>query len=419
MANKTAVFNGAFFTRRYNRHILMRSVKVVRVRWPSGIERVDVTSSDTIGDVVDKMAKKCGFDGKKLALIQESTKQLVPRKIKLSQLKLENGEMFRLDVPPPKKRDTTPLVPEDVPKDVRRFRAEWGENAVSAGQIAKKHIVIEQQKESKIKRILLPPEDCERVSHIVKELHFRTTRLFFLFGTLPSEEVVRVHAVTMPPQQFVNGKFNVSEKELSAAERLAQTLGLKFVGVIVSNGTKMPIIDPSVMLALTPYAKKVGDSFVVVSAMPDAGMCHLEAFQFSNQFLDLAEKEFFVDVTEKGFKPKDSVIVYTKEMTEIDVGYFLVVVAIKTRASWFPRCRFPFQALFPSYGDFAEALNRDLEVPNFVRLLDFNMLLYLETKFGGPEDVKTLSTYLINKQELPFAMANKVSELVECAAIST
>ena len=397
----------------------MKGVRVVRVRWPKGIERVEVKATDTIGDVVDRMSAKCGFDGAKLGLVQESTNSAAPRRMKLSQLKLENGEMFRLDMPAPKKQDRTPLVPEPVPKDVQRFRSEWGENAVSAGQLAKKHVVIEQQSECVTKRILLPAEECERVSHIVKELHFRTTRVFLLFGTCPSSSVVRVHSVCLPCQRYGPEGFKLNERDVANAEHLAEALGLRFVGVIVSNGSKEPPIDPSIMLALVPFYKKSGDFFTVVSAMPDAGMCHLEAFQFSNQFFDLCEKQMFSGVTEKGFKSKDSVIVYSKEMSEIDVSYFLVAVAIKTRSSWFPRSRFPFQALFPSYGDFAEALNRDLEVPNFVRLLDFNMLLYLEGKLGGFEEVKSLCNFLIHKQELPFALANKVTELVECAAISS
>ena len=73
----------------------MNPVRVVRVRWQKGVERIDVTPNDTIGSIVDKMAAKYDFDGSRLGLLQESTKTITARRARLCQLEIENGEMFQ------------------------------------------------------------------------------------------------------------------------------------------------------------------------------------------------------------------------------------------------------------------------------------------------------------------------------------
>lgn len=324
--------------------------------------------------------------------------------------------MFRLQLPTDINTTRTPPKLEEVPQDVKRFKSEWGNNAICLSELVGQKVFIEQSSECKVKRILLPAEECERVSHIVRELHFITTRVFLLFGTIPHHTVVRVHAVALPSQSFTANGLKLNDKEKSSAVALAESLGLKLVGAIVNNDKKQPPVSPASLLELAKLAN--GDHFTIVTAIPDAGMCHFEAFQMSQQFLELARTGFFVGCDDTRLTCKDIATVYSKDMKDVDVSYFLVNVAVKTRQSWFPRCRFPYQALYPSCGDFAECMAKDFEAPDFVRVLDFNMLLYLESKFGGIEHVVKVAQMLTEKKNLPFEILRQLDELIECAGVS-
>ena len=74
----------------------MKGVSVVRIRWPKGTERVNIKPTDTIGILINYMGKKYNFPTNKLFLIQETTKQKLLPSVKLSSLKMENGEQFMI-----------------------------------------------------------------------------------------------------------------------------------------------------------------------------------------------------------------------------------------------------------------------------------------------------------------------------------
>lgn len=400
--------------------------KVVRVRWQKGIERINISPNDTVNTIIEKMATNHKFDGKKAILIQESTNAVTTRPTKLSQLKLENGEMFRLELD--KDNNSKELQralsepankdEDQIPQSIKRFKNEWGKNAVSVAEITGKHIIIDVQETTLIKKILLPSADCTRISHIACELHFETPRIFLLYGTRPSDSVIRVHSVSFPSQYAKDGEIIFDESQKSASDSLATKLGLMFLGVIFINAKKQPPISPKYIKFLGCLAQSVGEHFTVVASLPDAGLCHFEAFQFSTQFLkELKNGLFICDSGESSLKMKTQNVVHTKTTDEVDVSYFLVNVAISTRDSWFPRARFPYQGFYPTVVDFAEALKTDFEVPNFVRFLDFNMLLFLETWFNSNNEIPMMAKTCIGKREFPFAIQSRIDEIIEAAAL--
>ncbi|OHT09814.1 hypothetical protein TRFO_21076 [Tritrichomonas foetus] len=397
-------------------------VKVVLVRWPKGLERVDVTLNDTIGAIVDRMGQKFNFDGSKYTLIQESNNAKTARRTKLSQLQINNGEIFRLDMPPPTPDENSNSRPQtaEMSAKVQRFKSEWGQNAVCLSEIIGKEIVIEQQNSAKIKKVLLPEKECSMVAHVIEELHFMTTRIFFLYGTMPSNSVIRIHAITLPTQRFNSntGEFTFSDQHKKSSDELAKVLGLQFLGVIVPNDIKSPPVNPNVMLYLSKLAKEVGENFIICSATPDAGKCVFEIFQLSNQFIELASQNFFTGIDGKtSLKVKKNVYAYTKLTDSLAVEYFLVNVASVARESWFPRARFPFQAFYPTVSDFAYAMNVDYQTPDFIRLLDFNMLMFLEQWFNPGNEIPMISRTCISKKELPFALTSKIEEIIASAAL--
>lgn len=417
-----------------------KPLSVILVRWPKGTERVNVTPNDTIGDVVNRMAKKHDFDGTKLTLILESNKTKIARITKLSQLKISNGEMFQLDMPslPPtpsssslsqSSTGTSNSRPSTankenkgpLPPNVQRFKSIWGENAKCLSEVVGETIIIEQQESCKIKKVLLPQKECAMAAHIIEELHFMTMRIFFLYGTVPHDNVVRIHAISMPSQRFdaKTGNFIINEQHKKSSDDLAKTLGLKLLGVIIPNSIKSPPINPNAMVILGKMAQEIGDDFIVCSATPDAGKCVFEVYQLSNQFIKLASEDFFTGTDGKDcLKTEKEVRAYSKLTDKLAVEYFLINVASIPRVSWFPKTGFPFQAFYPTVSDFAYAMNLDYQLPNFIRLLDFNCLLFLEQWFNPGNEIPMLTKTLIKKKELPFSFSSKIDEIISSASIS-
>lgn len=418
-----------------------KPLSVILIRWPKGLERTNVKPTDTVGEIVTRMGKKYNFDGTKYTLIQESNKSKTSRITKLSQLNINNGEIFQLDMAvlpesvvsrtnsslsqSSSKSNSRPTTAnsqsnEPLPPNVKNFKSIWGDNAICLSEIVGKEVVIEQQKSSKIRKILLPHKEMVMVSHIIQELHFMSKRMFFLYGTVPHEHVVRIHAVSMPSQRFDSetGQFTFNEQHRKSADNLAKTLGFQLLGVVVSNDIRETQINPSVMLFLANMAKDIGPNFIIIAATPDAGKCSLDPFQLSDQFIKLASEDFFVGNDGKtNLIPKREVRVYTKLKDKIDIDYFLVTSATIERDSWFPRSRFPFQAFYPTVSDFAYAMNVDYQAPDFIRLLDFNMLLFLEKWFNPENEIPMLAKTLIAKKELPFALSAKIEEIIASAAM--
>lgn len=405
---------------------MSKPVQVILVRWPKGMERINVTLTDTIGAIVDRMAKKHNFDGSKHTLILESTNTKIARAAKLSQLKINNGEIFQLDMAT--HPDSTPSDSTSFPKSgpiaasIQRFKSEWGPNAVCLKEILGEKIVIEQQEKGKISKVLLPLKETAMVAHIIEELHFSTPRIFFLYGTLPHPDVVRVHSISFPAQKFDSktGEFKFDEKHRKTADDLAKLLGLQLVGAIVFNSIKSPPISPLMMMYLAKLHKQIGDHFIICSGLPENGKCAFELFQLSDQFVDLASKNFFSGVDgNTSLKTKETVVAYTKSTDTLAVEYFLINVRYIARESWFPRARFPFQSFYPTVADFSYIMNLDYAAPDFVRLLDFNLILFLEQWFNPGNEIPMMVKILIAKKELPYAYTSKLDDIRGSAAITT
>jgi hypothetical protein len=229
---------------------------------------------------------------------------------------------------------------------------------------------------------------------------------------------VRVHCAILPAQTFCDGRFAMNETHTHSADELAKVLGLQLVGAVVCNQTKQPPFDSQILMAVGRIASEMDECFTIVAGLPDAGLCHFEAFQLSKQFIRELNNGLFVGPAGRSaLRTKSSVILYSKVSDTVDVNYLIVNVAIKTRASWFPRSLFPFQALYPTIADFADAMERDFEVPDFVRLLDFNMLLFLEQWFTPGNEIPMIARTCIAKKALPIGITTRLDEIRASAAL--
>jgi hypothetical protein len=51
-----------------------KNIRIIRIRWQHGIERVPIGKGDTVACVIDKMGSKYGFATRSNYLVQEQSK---------------------------------------------------------------------------------------------------------------------------------------------------------------------------------------------------------------------------------------------------------------------------------------------------------------------------------------------------------
>lgn len=393
----------------------MNEINVVRVRWAKGIERVPVKNSDSIGYIIQYMGKKHQIPTLGAVMIQESTKKQIAPRTKLSAIKIENGEQFILELPQSKTPEITNQTQTQTSNDpkLENFRAQWGDHAISLFQIIPDLIVIQNQEKPIITKIEFPDSDAQRISHIAIETNFMSPRIFFMFGTRPKPTTIRVHCTSFPTQSYNNGQFQINEAHRKSAYSLAQKMGLIPVGIVLINSIKYPPITSNILLWIGKQSFASEEHFVIITALPNFGKCQFEAFQISKQFIELSQKEFFVGVEGNSeLKTKTPVKLFTKKSETANCVYFLVNVGIISRESWFPKSKFPYQAFHPTPADLALITKEEIAVPNFVKLLDFNLLLFLEAYFS-PLEIQKIATACIKKEEIGREFENRINSILD------
>lgn len=409
----------------------MKGVKLVRIRWKKGTERIEVNKNDTIGTLLDYMNKKypgeINDDG--LTLTQERTKTVLQKRIKLSSLDLENGELFVLYLPLQRNSSQQSARIESLnqqefrPSTCKNAKRIGGENVKTVEELSAMHPTIKFVKstECKTKRIWFPIREIEGIRKISNALHFNSTRVMLLYGTHTNQESYSVHAVTMPTQEYDGKTLTINESHIKSSNDLSVVLGIKLIGALLIAPKSEIVFPAPVFMSLASVAKDVLNQFILIRVnssltefRPDNIPIQLEAYAISEQFVQLYKDGLFTgETTHTSCLTKERITAGGKIGKEVDVSFFITPVPIKQRVGWFPRCSFPFQCFFPTVADFVEVMEKDFEAPNFVRLLDFNLLLYLEGIFSKEKDLPLIARKCIAKEEMPDNVLVKIDEIVD------
>ena len=414
----------------------MDKVKLVRIRWKQGTERINVTQKDTIGTLIDYMVKKYGISDKDLTLTQEKTKTIYQKRTKLASVDdIENGELFILLLPSDQKstsiqqksaqqKPKTPTEQEFRPSTAKSQKREWGENVKTVSELSAMHPTIKYvpPKDCKVKRIWFPVREIEPIRKIANALHFNSTRVFLLYGTHKNDESFSVHAISMPSQDYDGKNITLNENHIKSSNDLALIMGLDLIGVMLI-GPKSDVIFPAPLFLsfIQLQGIKSIENLVLIrvspsltTLQPDGIPIQLEAYVVSEQFAVLYKDGLFTgETTHNLLYTKERITAGGKIGKEVDVSFFITPVPIKQRVGWFPRCSFPYQGFYPTISDFIEVMEKDFEVPNYVRLLDFNLLLYLENFFSKDKDLPLIVRKCIAKEEMPDNVLVKIDETVD------
>jgi len=384
---------------------------IVIVRWNRGSEKVSIGADWTVGDLVDYMWGKYGFNKDGVQVLQESTKEVLQRRLLIANMGIENGEIFLMNVSgysvDPVKTEKSGLITFD--------------------EISKKHPFIRVQKfeDTQIKMVLFPQKDHERISALSMQLRFSSIRVFLCFGTRPKLETIRVHSVAFCSQKFGKDGLELNETHFRCCLETAKILGIELVGLVVVNSRRETVFHPQILHTIGKIYKITKKHIVLLSAFASPMAistqesnelpCNIEAYSLSDQFYELYINDFFVKkTTNESLITVSTVGVESKSVNEVNSSFFLVPIAIRNRVSWFPRSRFPFQFTYPTVSDLIAIHEKEFDVPNFVRYLDFNLLLYLNSLFS-PQEMKMIIETIIAKGELAEGILSKFARICESA----
>ncbi|EAY00123.1 hypothetical protein TVAG_471060 [Trichomonas vaginalis G3] len=395
----------------------MQSIQVVRIRWKKGTEKVPVNPHDTIGTLIQYMVNKFEIKEEISTLIQDKTKTVLQKRIKLSSLDMENGELFELSLPSDANpnKDSKTSKPDTPIDDHQR-------NVYTLDYFKDHNPTIQFQKyeNSILKRVLFPSAELQRIGRISNALHFNSTQIFLLYGTTPNPAAIRIHALSLPSQECTGEELLINESHIKDSHHVALACGLKFLGfLIISPKTNVPIA-PHLLIKLMPLISDDLESFIFIRSLPtlksmvDSVSCNLEAYSVSKQFIDMYRRGLFTgESTDTSLITKSTVLVSAKSLKEVDVSYFVTPLATKLRESWFPSNSFPYQSFYPTIADFVAICYKFIDVPNYIRFLDFNLLLFCCTIFDREEEVPLIARSCIARDDIPDKVLVKIEEMID------
>eukprot|EP01080_Neovahlkampfia_damariscottae_P002472 gene2472-3181_t len=217
-------------------------------------------------------------------------------------------------------------------------------------------------------------------------------------------EEVEVYAIYEPPQ-FGDEKTvqEYDDENEEKVDTICSLLGMKRVGYIFSHGRgetqEKHKIMPDEIVRAAKLQSKYGSSFVTIAATfnSSSGLI-LEAFQVSEQCVELAEKDLLsIDPKNDSIlKSKKGITIVgtTLEKNEVDIEFFYTFnTPMKRldgpfRAGMVPKNRKEEQSLNKLR---TVLINRKNQGLNFVkRITDFHLLLYLTEFLDMKTDMPTL-----------------------------
>jgi hypothetical protein len=412
------------------------------LNWARGSIPVEVNEASSVSVLVKKIAEVLKVDAKRIALYYDvrHTRPLPPEG-KISACHITNKSMLFLKVfgnsletricqaTLPTDGYKTFLGPHEaktedkLPSEMKRIRAEFGPRAISTAFFEHRDSfrpTIDRQEESSCYALRLGSEAIKNFQSKAIQTHFANFRLAFLFGRI--NEVtgkVTVHVACEPPQESGPDKVDLSLYfEFDSAIRLAALFGMKCVGMIISRplDAKHPMTS-GMILQSAHYQNLFGEYFTTLIMMPfgenDATM---EAFQVSDVAMRMDQESYFVSNAWGACEValKEELMVCGRKSRTADTNLFLCAVRLRRTMSKFVGHSFPAPAHKPGVLDLRIHLRDSEFCPNWYRLFDFNLLLFLETSgILTRSEVEYVVALVIGKADVPEELMGKLEAAVK------
>ncbi|KAF8056357.1 NPL4-like protein 1 [Scenedesmus sp. PABB004] len=375
---------------------------LIRLRSRDGLERIQVDDGATVGELQQAIQAQLGVPVEQQRLSTDPA--LLTAKdggagvsllsgdaaVRLSALGVAHGALLFLSYD--MERQVEPVY-KPGPLDSNRPFGSY----VTVAQIVAKQRRIERQDKARVEAVSFDRGAANAFqTYLNQALAFSIQRGGILYGTVGEDSVVRVEFVYEPPQSGGPDELAMERgtPQEAQCDFLAGILGLKKVGWVFSQSTKERdfIVSSSEVQAMAAMAAEFGPQSVTVLVTWDAndhgGNVHFEAFQVSEQAVELARDGWFLPEAEPSgisrlANPKEpgleqAIIVAGKDADSVDNDWFLVALAIQDHAG-------PLLTSFPvenrllpqNAAALREHLRKHASAPYAARLADLHLLLWL------------------------------------------
>jgi len=258
------------------------------------------------------------------------------------------------------------------------------------------------------------------------QLGFSQQRIGLLYGTIDDENVTHCEVIYEPPQNGSHDVYSLNSAEESGdinqrADLVAKHLNMKRVGMIFSAKPRKCIFSGIDIVTAAKFATefesengemvapdvgvKASDFVIICVALADDGQTLFEAFQLSDQCLEMYRTGIFRDVEEQKpnsgrVKVRDAVLVEGKETFSVHTEFFLINVPIRGHDSWL-RTSFPVEnrELRPQQPtDLSVSMKKLSEAPFYKQISDYHLLLYLSNIMDVHTDMPGLCSIVAQQR---------------------
>eukprot|EP01103_Thecamoeba_quadrilineata_P002083 TRINITY_DN1199_c0_g1_i2.p1 TRINITY_DN1199_c0_g1~~TRINITY_DN1199_c0_g1_i2.p1 ORF type:complete len:290 (+),score=46.90 TRINITY_DN1199_c0_g1_i2:418-1287(+) len=266
-------------------------------------------------------------------------------------------------------------------------------------------IKIKRQEKPTINGISFATDAAQEFQTYVWKLAYSIQRCGYLYGTKGEEGWLQVEVIYEPPQEGAADSFLIlrNPDEEVVVQQLIQELDLHLIGMIVSHGAQSFLPDSREMLMAADLKKKAEspDFAIVVVSSNETGDSQFEAYQLSDQYLELERDLYFLPSKDpKVTNTKEDVYIAAKETRAVDNEFFLVPLPIKDHKGL-------LQVSFPVENRNEPQTQAHLKTimkqpkPKFLqKMSDFHLLLYLsDSKNLGSMEGVALAQRIKDKGE--------------------
>lgn len=280
-------------------------------------------------------------------------------------------------------------------------------------------IRIKQQEKPTVSGVSFERKAAEMFQHyLVEHLAFSVQRLGVLYGRVDESGWVNVEVIFEPPQETsANNCLVISTPQDEAlVDSLAALLGLEKVGIIVAHTNSEVVLSSGELMQAVEQLKKTQTKhFIAVTvSLGEGGATQFEAYQISDQFIELWDDEHFLPPEDPKFvKFKEPIFVGSKETTSVESDFFQTPISIKDHSDEALTKGFPIENRQISQ-DPAALKKFLLERKNKAyveRIADFHLLYFL-SQFLGITEVQPLAEAVRTKSSLePSILVNSLADL--------
>lgn len=403
---------------------------LVRVRSSEGMFRLEVQPGDTVlalkQKIAEELSKRKVTNLQTIQVFTERGDSELSNATTLKAANVNHGDLLNVkflgtveETPTEAKSAASTLGYTPPIRKPRLPCPRHGPNGSCVACISFDTIRVKRQEAATCAGISLDRESANYFQAYWRDLAFSVQRVGYLYGYNDEAGWVTVDTIYEPPQEASanNCLVHPSPQEESMVDTLTGLLGLRKVGFIVAHAGSEVTMSSGEMLLSAELQKKAGaknsEWANVVVSVNEGGEIQFEAYQLSDQFVELFNDEHFLPSEDiKTLKFKEPVFVNSKEVSVVETDYFIVPLAIKdhqgnlTKGFPIENRQFP-----PSQADLRQHLQDRKSKPFVEKISDFHLLFFL-TQFLGITEVAPLAEAVRNRTNIsPALLVNELAGL--------